>query len=44
MDFRLPQFNILYLWYLGNPELPIYVGVLNSLEYVGDVSLQYSPS
>ena len=44
MDFRLPQFNILYLWYLGNPELPIYVGGLISLEDDDGASMQYSPS
>lgn len=44
MDTRYSDFDVLYLWYLGNPELPIYVGVLNSLEDDDGVSLQYSPT
>lgn len=44
MDFRYSEFDVLYLWYLGNPELPVYIGILKTLEDDGGVSLHYSPS
>ena len=38
------QFDVLHLWFLGNPLLPRYIGTLN-LEDDGDgVSLHYSPA
>ena len=44
MDIPYPPFDVLHLWYLGNPSLPIYIGALN-LEDDGDgVSLHYSPA
>jgi len=43
MDIANSQWNVLYLWYLGNPLEPIYVGVLTQLENEEGVSLQYSP-
>jgi serine/threonine-protein kinase HipA len=44
MEAILPQFDVLHLWYLGNPASPLYVGVLKALDDDEGVSLQYSPS
>lgn len=39
-----PHFEVLYLWYLGNPGKPIQVGELRLLGDDEGLSLQYSPS
>ena len=37
-------FEVLHVWYLGNPSSPSYIGALN-LEYDDDgISLHYSPA
>ena len=43
MEFLPSHFDVLHLWYLGNPSAPSHIGTLN-LENDGDgVSLLYSP-
>jgi serine/threonine-protein kinase HipA len=44
MEAILPQFDVLHLWYIGNPASPLYVCVLRAMDDDEGVSLQYCPS